>query len=90
MSTDQNQQITIRMPNELQKGQYANLVSITVGTNEVVMDFAFQMPIPGQNQAEAVSRIVLSLDVAKKFLSAFQNAVLDFEKQKKKTRADAK
>lgn len=76
------QQITIRMPNDMQKGQYANFVSVTVGENETVVDFAFQMPITGNVQADAVSRIILSPDVTKKFLSVFQNAVLDFEKHK--------
>lgn len=90
MSSEQNQQLTIRMPNEMQKGSYANLVSVTVGSNEVVIDFAFQMPLPGQHQAEAVSRIVLTPGVAKQFLSAFQNAVLDFEKQQKKSKTNAK
>ena len=73
------QQITIRMPNDMQKGQYANFVSVTVGENETVVDFAFQMPIAGHMNAEAVSRVILSPEVTKKFLSVFQNAVLDFQ-----------
>jgi len=90
MSSEQKQQLTIRMPNDMQKGAYANLVSVTVGANEAVIDFAFQMPLPGQPQAEAVSRIILTPSVAKQFLSVFQNAVLDFDKQQKKSKADAK
>ncbi len=90
MTPESQQQVTIRMPNEMQKGQYANLVSITVGENETVVDFAFHMPIAGQTQADAVSRIILSPDVTKKFLSAFQNTVLDFEKHKSKKKSDDK
>lgn len=81
MDSDKKTSLTIRMPNEMQKGVYANIVSVTVGVNEIVIDFAFQLPVLGQSHAEGVSRVVLSPDVGKKFLSAFQNAVLDFEKQ---------
>lgn len=85
MSSDNQQQITIRMPNEMQKGVYANLVSVTVGHNEVIIDFAFHMPVAGQTQGDAVSRVIMSPEVGKKFLSAFQNAVLDFSKRQQST-----
>lgn len=83
MSTSQNTDITINIPQEEATGAYTNLVSITIGKNEVIVDFAFLLPSQNPPTGELVKRIIMTPDVAKNFLSAFQNAVLDFENQKK-------
>lgn len=82
--------ISVNIPADKQNGSYANLVSITIADNEVVIDFAMAMP-NGSNTAELVSRVIMSPQVAKNFMSAFQNAILDFDiaRQKRKDAPDA-
>ena len=74
--------ITISASSREALGAYSNLASITVGKNEVIIDFAFLLPGQNPPTGELVKRIIMTPEVAKNFLSAFQNAVLDFEKKK--------
>ena len=82
---DEPKGITLEIPKELRSGKYANMVSVTIGQNEVVIDFAFMLP-SNEPTAEVVQRVILSPHVAKSFLSAFQNAVLDYENQVSKNK----
>jgi len=79
--------VRMEVPKELARGVYSNMVSITVAENEVILDFAMMMP-NGQD-AEVVSRVVLTPQVAKNFMSAFQNALLDFDIARKKREKSA-
>lgn len=79
--------VRIEVPKELARGVYSNLVSITVADNEVVLDFAMMMP-NGQD-GEVVSRVVMTPTVAKNFMSAFQNALLDFDIARNKRKKSA-
>ena len=76
----------LRMSDEKMQGAYSNVVSVTVGPHDVLLDFAFLPPTTEQDknpEALLVQRIIMTPDVAKRFLSAFSNAVLDFEKSMK-------
>lgn len=75
--TKKDDGVTIRMPNEMMKGVYANLVSINMNRSEIVLDFAFILP--GTKEAHASSRVVMTHDTGKKFLSLLQNGILDLE-----------
>lgn len=80
-------QVQIRVNPEQQTGVYSNLVSITIADNEVVLDFAMSMP--NTSAADVVSRVIMSPQVAKNFMSAFQNAILDFDIAREKRKKDA-
>ncbi|MFN7161047.1 MAG: DUF3467 domain-containing protein [Candidatus Gracilibacteria bacterium] len=82
MADNKPTDITINIPPHKLAGAYTNLVSITIGKNEVIVDFAFMLPAQNPPTGELVERIIMTPEVARSFLSAFQNAVLDFEKQK--------
>lgn len=83
MAENTSTEITINIPPQKLAGHYSNLASITIGKNEVIVDFAFMLPSQNPPAGELVERIIMTPEVARNFLSAFQNAVLDFEKQKK-------
>ena len=72
----ENTPIKINVPTDKAAGAYCNLVSITIGENEMILDFAQMMP--NKADAELVSRVVMTPQVGKNFMSAFQNAILDF------------
>lgn len=82
MSDIHSHDIIINVPAHEIAGVYSNVASITIGKNEVIMDFAFLLPAQESHTGELVKRIIMTPEVAKNFLSAFQNAVLDFEKKK--------
>lgn len=86
--TPQQKQVKIHISPEKQVGQYANLVSITIADNEMVLDFAQMMP--NAEQAELVSRVVMTPQVGKNFMSAFQNAILDFDIARQNTKDGGK
>lgn len=88
MPENEQKQVQINIPADKQMGVYSNVVSITVAENEMVLDFAQVMP--NGNGGELVSRVILSPQVGKNFMSAFQNAILDFDiaRQKRKDAHD--
>lgn len=67
-------------------GVYSNVASVHVNNNEVVMDFGYIMPGSQQPQILVNSRVNMTHDTAKSFISMLQNAMLDF--QNKKNKAD--
>jgi len=79
MSDSQKRNVSLHIKPDIAAGNYANLATVTIGKNEVILDFAFFMP--NSERAEVTNRVVLSPSVAKNFLSAFQNAMIDFEKK---------
>ena len=60
-------------------GTFANLALIAHTPTEFVLDFAQIMP--GIQQANVVSRIVVTPDQAKKILGALQNNIGQYEKK---------
>lgn len=74
--------LNIHVPDDKRTGVYANLVSITIADNEVALDFV--QVVPNAEGGELVSRVIVSPFVARNFMSAFQNAILDFDIAKEK------
>ena len=72
------QQIQIQVNEKVADGEYANLAIITHSAAEFVMDFVRVMP--GVPKAEVKSRIILTPEHAKRFLSALQDNVEKYEK----------
>lgn len=72
-------QLNIDLPEELAAGTYSNLAVITHSPVEFVVDFAQVMP--GMNQAQVRSRIILAPHHAKRLLHALSENVKRFEQQ---------
>lgn len=71
--------LNIDLPEELSAGIYSNLAVITHSPVEFVVDFAQVMP--GMNQAQVRSRIILAPHHAKRLLQALNENVQRFEQQ---------
>ena len=81
------QQLQVKVPDELQKGVYSNAVSVNVNSNEVVVDFGYLLPNTANPVIEVVSRINMNHKTAESFLNVLGGAMEDFKK--KQAEADA-
>lgn len=77
--TNKPKKLNIDLPEELASGIYANLAVITHSPVEFVVDFAQVMP--GMNQAQVRSRIILAPHHAKRLLQALSDNIKRFEQQ---------
>ena len=77
--SEQKQQLSINIAPDKAQGVFANLALIAHTPTEFVFDFAQLMP--GIQQANVVSRIVVTPDQAKKFLMALQNNIGQYEQK---------
>jgi len=73
----QNNQLQITVTPEIAQGKYANLAIIGHSQTEFIIDFASVMP--GQKNANIVSRIVLAPEHAKRLLAALQDNLQKYE-----------
>lgn len=75
----EQKQLSINIAPDKQQGVFANLALIAHTPTEFVLDFAQIMP--GLQQANVVSRVVVTPDQAKKILGALQNNIAQYEKK---------
>ena len=76
---EKKKKLNIDLPEELASGTYSNLAVITHSPVEFVVDFAQVMP--GMNQAQVRSRIILAPHHAKRLFHALNENVKRFEQQ---------
>lgn len=74
-----NNQLQISIAPDVAQGRYANLAVIGHSQTEFILDFASVMP--GQQNANVVSRIILAPEHAKRLLAALQENVGKYEQQ---------
>ncbi|MCR5050649.1 MAG: DUF3467 domain-containing protein [Paludibacteraceae bacterium] len=72
------QKLNINITPDKANGVFANLALIAHTPTEFVLDFAQLMP-GMNNQANVVSRVVVTPDQAKKILGALQNNIAQYE-----------
>jgi len=87
----QNQQVPYKLvfsDADAKAGKYANVGSVHVNKNEVILDFGYM--VPGTNPPEVMisSRINMNHNVAAQFMTIMQNAMLDFKNKVEKAKAD--
>jgi len=70
-------QINIELKEDVAQGIYSNLAVITHSSAEFVIDCIRVMP--GINKAEVKSRIILTPEHAKRFISALQDNIDKYE-----------
>lgn len=73
----QQGQLSIELTEEVADGHYSNLAIITHSTAEFVVDFIKVMP--GVPKAKVKSRVVLTPEHAKRFMTALQDNVTKYE-----------
>ena len=71
-------QLQIKLKDEVAQGTYANLAIITHSTSEFILDFVRIMP--GLPKAGVQSRIVMPPENAKRLLFALQDNIVKYEK----------
>ncbi len=81
------QQLQVKVPDDLQAGVYSNAVSVNVNSNEVVVDFGYLVPNRPSPLIEVVSRVNMNQRTAESFLKVLGGALEDY---KKKASAQAK
>lgn len=72
------------MPNEPPKAVYANVVNITAGAFDMVLDFGFKPPESTQRQSteyEIVARVAMSLAHAKTMLPIMARVIAQYEEK---------
>ena len=79
MAEQNQQQLSINIPQDKATGVFSNLALIAHTPTEFVLDFAQMMP--GLKQANVVSRVVTTPEHAKRLLMALQENISKYEKQ---------
>lgn len=75
----EEKKMNINLTPEMAEGTYANLAIIAHSSSEFVIDFVRMMP--GLQQANVKSRVILTPEHAKKLLFALQENLSKYEKQ---------
>ena len=75
----EQKELKINITPDKAQGVFTNLALIAHTPTEFVLDFAQLMP--GIQQANVVSRVVVTPDQAKKILGALQNNIAQYEKK---------
>ena len=75
------QQLQVKVPDDVQKGTYSNAVSVNVNSNEVVLDFGYLLPNTPAPIIEVVSRVNMNQRTAESFLNVLAGAMDDFKKK---------
>ena len=73
----ESKELKINITPDKAQGVFANLALIAHTPTEFVLDFAQIMP--GIQQANVVSRVIVTPDQAKKILGALQNNIAQYE-----------
>lgn len=76
---EQKKDLSLNLKPEIATGKYSNLAIITHSRNEFIIDFAAMLP--GIQQPEIVSRMLLVPEHAKRLLMALQDNVSKYEQQ---------
>ncbi|PZX18137.1 uncharacterized protein DUF3467 [Breznakibacter xylanolyticus] len=77
MEKQANGQINIELTDDVAQGIYSNLAIITHSPAEFVVDFIRMMP--GMPKAKVQSRIILTLEHAKRLMMALKDNVAKYE-----------
>ncbi|HNR81387.1 MAG TPA: DUF3467 domain-containing protein [Candidatus Pacearchaeota archaeon] len=71
-------EVKINIPDNLKNGVYSNIANINVSKSEVLMDFIFLAP----NEANLVSRIIVSLEHARSIEKALSKLIAEIDNKK--------
>jgi hypothetical protein len=74
---NQQQQIQVKIPDDILKGAYANMVQVAHGPEEFIMDFMNLFPPSGI----VSSRVIMSPGHMKRFIAALEDNLKRYEEQ---------
>ena len=75
----QGPQLQLNLKPEIASGEYSNLALITHSHTEFIVDFARHLP--GMQQPEVCSRVIMAPEHAKRLLGALQENIYKYEQQ---------
>ena len=75
----QQQQLQLNLRPEIARGEYSNPALITHSHTDFILDFARQLP--GMQQPEVCSRVIMAPEHAKRLLGALQENIYKYEQQ---------
>ena len=75
----QQQQLQLNLRSEIARGEYSNLALITHSHSDFILDFARHLP--GMQQPEVCSRVIMAPEHAKRLLGALQENIYKYEQQ---------
>ena len=78
MEEQSKNQLRINIPDNLKNGVYSNIANINVSKSEVLFDFMFLTP----NEANLVSRVIVSMEHAQSIERALAKLLAEIEKKK--------
>jgi len=76
---EEKKEFPINIKPDLVTGKYSNLAVITHSRAEFILDFAAMLP--GTQQPEVVSRIIMNPEHAKRLMLAIQDNIIKYENQ---------
>ena len=75
----QQQQLQLNLRPEIARGEYSNLALITHSHTDFILDFARHLP--GMQQPEVCSRVIMAPEHAKRLLGALQENIVRYERE---------
>ena len=75
----QQQQLQLNLRPEIARGEYSNLALITHSHTDFILDFARHLP--GMQQPEVCSRVIMAPEHAKRLLAALQENIMRYERE---------
>lgn len=82
---EQKKNFTVKIPEEMETGVYANAISVHFNNNECILDLAYTIPNTPEPTVKVVSRVNMSHKTAESLLQVLSNTFLDWKnKQGKK------
>lgn len=79
MSQQDNQnQVQVKLSEEMEGGSYVNAVSVHVNQNEVVLDLGYVLPNVNPTTIKVMQRVNMSHKTAESFMNVLSNAMLDW------------
>ena len=78
MSNEERKQIQIRIPEDVLKGRYANIVQINTTREEFILDFG--VVNPQQGNGIVTDRIIMNPGHAKRMIEVLQRVMDHYEK----------
>lgn len=73
----------IEIADEVKPGIYTNAVSVSVNSNECILDMGYALPNQKDPVIQVVSRINMTHKTAESFLKVLSNALLDWRNKQK-------
>lgn len=83
MAEENKKQYLVKIPEEVEGGNFVNAISVHFNANECVIDLGYTLPNAEKPTIKIVSRNNMTHRTAESFLKVLSNALLDFKNKNK-------